>query len=178
MTRAILDELLVLRSQDGCADAFNQLLARWHGAVLRHAARIAGNDAARDVAQEAWVVVVRQLGRLEDPARFAGWLLRIVAGVAVDAVRARTRRGRAEAAATASRHAHTTEAALCDSSDSSQRLRDAVAALPPDQRLPVELFYLEELTVQEIADVLSIPLGTVKSRLFQARAVLRERLSD
>jgi RNA polymerase sigma-70 factor (ECF subfamily) len=57
-------------------------------------------------------------------------------------------------------------------------LRDAVAALPPDQRLPVELFYLEELTVQEIADVLSIPLGTVKSRLFQARAVLRERLSD
>jgi DNA-directed RNA polymerase specialized sigma24 family protein len=101
MTRAILDELLVLRSQDGCADAFNQLLARWHGAVLRHAARIAGNDAARDVAQEAWAVVVRQLGRLEDPARFAGWLLRIVAGVAVDAVRARTRRGRAEAAATA-----------------------------------------------------------------------------
>lgn len=179
MTPAIVDELLVLRAQEGSSEAFDRLIERWQGAVMRHAARFVGRDTAHDVAQDAWIVVVRKLSRLDDPARFVPWLLRIVAAVAVDFVRARTRRARAESSVDPPDATNATTLDGCSrSTERDERLRAAVAALPPEQRIPVELFYVEELSVHDIAEVLGIPPGTVKSRLFQARARLRERLME
>ncbi|MFQ5747660.1 MAG: RNA polymerase sigma factor [Gemmatimonadota bacterium] len=82
----VLDEWLVLRCQGGDARAVELLARAWHPRLLRRAAILTGRpDAAADVAQEAWLGIVRGLGRLKDPASFRGWAYRCV--------RSRTRSG-------------------------------------------------------------------------------------
>ena len=74
----VVDELLVLATQAGHTDAFEQLARRWHPRLLRHALRLTGDpDGAREAAQETWAVVARSISRLKDPACFGPWALRI-----------------------------------------------------------------------------------------------------
>jgi len=75
----VLDELLVLRCQDGEANAFEELVGHWQRKLLRHALHLTGDaDGANDVVQEAWFAIVRGIGRIDDPARFPAWAYRIV----------------------------------------------------------------------------------------------------
>ncbi|NIR42694.1 MAG: RNA polymerase sigma factor, partial [Gemmatimonadetes bacterium] len=85
---SVLDEYLVVESQLGDRVAFARLVDRWHARLLRHAYHYTQDgEAARDVAQESWIAVVRGLRSLEDPARFRAWVLRIVANKARDWIR-------------------------------------------------------------------------------------------
>lgn len=173
MTARAQDELLVLAAQDGDAGAMDALVLRWHGALLRQARRLlADADAAGDAVQEAWLQVVRGLWRLQDPASFPAWALRIVTATASDLLRRRGRQQRAEARAAAPESAPPGPGG----GDEAALLRAAVAGLPAERRLAVELFYLEGLSVHEVGLVLAVPPGTVKSRLHQARAELRAAL--
>ena len=89
---SIQDELLVLRCQDGEVKAFEQLIARWAPRLLRHAMRLTGEgEAAREVAQDAWMAIVKGIRRLNDPAGFRAWAYRIVSHKCADWVRSRTR---------------------------------------------------------------------------------------
>ena len=84
----VFNDLLVLRCQGGDGDALEALARAWHPRLLRHAFRLTGQaDAAAEVAQEAWMAIVRGLGRLRDPAVFRGWAYRIVANKSRDWVR-------------------------------------------------------------------------------------------
>lgn len=159
----------MLRAQAGDEEAFALLVSRCHPAMLRHARRFLGDaEAARDAVQDGWLAIVRGLRRLEDPARFLPWALRIVARRAVDIVR-----GRRPAT---SPLGEAVAAPLAGGED--ERLRAAIARLDFDHRVVVELFYLEELALSEVAEVLGLPVGTVKSRLFAARGSLRSALSE
>lgn len=174
----ILDELLVLRSQSGEAAALELLARRWHPRILARAARLTGQpEIAPDVAQEAWLAVVRGLGRLHDPARFKGWLHRIVANKCADWIRGEQRRRRLdERVAREQEHEPETAPGPDGRDHQIARLRSALRALPEDRRTLLALFYLEGLSVQEIAAALEVPAGTVKSRLFHAREHLRKAL--
>lgn len=170
----ILDELLVLESQGGNEVALAQLVSRWHPRLLAHALRLVGDtDGAGDVVQEAWIGIVRGIGRIDDPAKFSGWARRIVANKAADWIRHRRidrRTTRLDAAAAAESKA-TEQSAVA-----SRSVRDAIAGLDNAHRAVVILHYMEDFGVAEIAAVLDIPVGTVKSRLHTARERLRQAL--
>lgn len=170
----IYDEWLVLRSQDGDEDALRILAGRWHDRLLRHAVRLTNDaDGAADAVQEAWLAIVRGLRRLDDPARFPAWSLRIVSFKCADWIRNRVRdRERFSARATFEPPAHATD----HGDDDIVRLRAALRTLTADHRAALSLHYLEGLSVEDIAHALNIPPGTVKSRLHHARARLKESL--
>lgn len=171
----ILDELLVLESQAGDEAALAELVRRWHPRLLAHAIRLVGDqDAAGDVVQEAWIGIVRGIGRIDDPARFAGWARRVVANKAADWIRRRQVDRRTAPLDTSS--APAAAAAAGQSSDESRIVRDAIAGLDEAHRAVVTLHYIEDMGVAEIAAVLDIPVGTVKSRLHTARERLRMAL--
>jgi RNA polymerase sigma-70 factor (ECF subfamily) len=172
---SLLDEYLVVQSQMGDSEAFARLARRWHPRLLRHAYHFTQDaDAALDVTQESWLAAVRGLRSLKDPARFRAWILRIVANKARDWIR------REQSRRVAARRVEPPEVedGPNPTSEAVRRVRDGLRRLEPDQRLVLTCYYLEEMSVREIADALSIPEGTVKSRLFHARRALKSHLEE
>lgn len=168
-SETIYDEFLILRAQDGEADALDQLVRRWHPRLLASAMRRTGDaEGARDVAQEAWGAIVRGIPRLDDPSRFPGWAMRIIANKSADWVgsRGRDRRGTPRA----SPDPNAADTAPDPEVDA---LRLALRTLDPDTRLILAFAHARDMSTREIAAALSIPEGTVKSRLHSARARLR-----
>lgn len=171
----VLDEYLILRCQAGEGEAFRDLVRRWHPRLLRHALRYARNsDAARDITQETWIGIVNGISSLDDPTRFRPWAYRIVANKARDWVRREQARGRLSEPPPTLDTASEARTHL----DVINHVRQGLARLEPDQRLILTWFYLEDLPLRDIAEALSVPIGTVKSRLFHARATLRTKLEE
>ena len=171
----IRDELLVLQCQAGDGKALKTLIDRWQPRLARLAWRLTGeHEAARDVVQDAWLAIVRGLKRLDDPAQFRSWAYRIVNNKCTDWTRRRIVQRRATK--------HLQEQAVSvhqvrtDRSDDVAQLRTALANLPGQQRALLSLHYLDGLSVAEMARVLSVPQGTLKSRLFHARNRLKQAL--
>jgi len=168
----IVDELLVMECQDGSVQALDRLVRRWQKRLWHYACRLTGDpEAAWEVMQESWLSVLRGLRRLDDPARFRPWVYRIVTRRADDwiAGRAKARCRRAEMSQTERTYEHRQDPEEAD------ELRRLLSGLPEQSRTALTLHYLEDLPVAEIASVLGIPEGTVKSRLHTARAELKAR---
>jgi RNA polymerase sigma factor (sigma-70 family) len=170
----ILDEYLVAAAKSGDRKAFAMLAERWQGKLVAHAWRLTGDrEAARDAAQAGWLEIIRGLHRLQDERAFPAWAYRIVsrrrARLVGEAVRGRF---------LAEKLSGEPEASAPDpeASVGRRRLRLAIAGLPPDQRSAIALFYLEEMSVAEVAVALNIPVGTIKTRLMHARRKLRAAL--
>jgi RNA polymerase sigma-70 factor (ECF subfamily) len=172
----VVDELLVLEAQGGDARALGQLVERWQLRVLRHALTLTGRrDLAADVAQESWIAVAKGLRRLDDPACFGRWLLRIVSHKSVDAIR-QAQRQRKLAEHVAAEAPQATGPTDRDETDDVSALQRAIARLPGDERALVSMFYWDQRSLAEIAHILNIPLGTVKSRLYYVRQELKQIL--
>jgi RNA polymerase sigma-70 factor (ECF subfamily) len=167
----IADELLVMRCQDGDAVAFEELVARWQEPLRRHAAMLTGRrEGGREVAQEAWLGIIRGMDRLRDPARFKPWAYRIVRNKAANWVRRRGRSREREERLAADPPADPPREA------GGEEVRLALRKLPADLRTVLALHYLDELPLREIAARLDVPVGTVKSRLHYARERLRDTI--
>lgn len=163
----VVDELLVLAAQARQVEAFERLASRWHPRLLRHARRLTADaDGAQDAVQEAWVAIARGLRGLQDPACFGSWALRITSRRCADwiAHRQRMRQRFSEIGAAADVPAPTD-----DRGDDLSQVREALRRLGPEQRALMAMYYVEGLSVGDIAEVLEIPAGTVKSRLYHAR---------
>jgi len=171
-TQQIADEWLVLQSQDGDVRAFEQLVGRWQERLWRHARRLIRDDAsAWDVLQEAWLSMLKGLRRLDDPAAFAPWAYRVVTLRCVDHVRRRERQRKLERA----QEAPVWEPPPDEDGDV-EALREALAELSVEQRALLSLHYREGLRLERIAEILGIPVGTVKSRLHHVRAALKKKI--
>jgi len=173
-----LDEYLVSLSQAGSTDALDGLARRWTPRLLRYATRVLGGsgdspEAARDVVQETWIGAIRGLRGLRDPAQFPAWIYGIATRKCADVIRANTRRRRLDARVEADDMGRQMTSVT---SEEQIDLATAIRGLPPIHRAAVHLFYREELSVEEIASVLGIPAGTVKSRLHHARETLKRQL--
>jgi RNA polymerase sigma-70 factor (ECF subfamily) len=174
----IHDEWLVLRCQDGDAAALAELAERWQPRLWRHAHRLTGMpDAAGDVVQAAWLAIIRGLARLSDAARFRRWAYQIVTYKAADWVRERQREraqvGEVESDAAVAR---VDQRADSPHDDEIELLRNGLKQLSPEHRVALSMFYLERMSLAEIAEALSLPLGTVKSRLHYAKQELKKLL--
>jgi len=174
--RPIDDERLVLQCRCNDAQAFEKLVKRWQERLWRHALRLTGNeDAAYDILQETLLAISRDIWRLENPASFRSWAYQIATFKSRDWIRRRVaerekahRYAREQARSIqhpgASIHGPDVEAAL-------ERLSD-------DEQLILALRFEEQLTMAEIATVLEINEGTVKSRLHYAKQHLKSTLQE
>lgn len=170
----ILDEYLVAAAKTGAARAFEMLAKRWHGKLVSHAWRLTGDrEAALDAAQSGWLEIVRGLPRLQDERAFPAWAYRIVSRRCAKQIGEAVRRRELGQALPEPQELEAADGGeLLDR----ERLRSAIAELPADQRSAIALFYLEEMSVAEVAVALNTPAGTVKTRLMHARRKLRAAL--
>lgn len=173
----LFDEYLAASARAGSRIALGQLADRIQPRLLGHARRLTGDaEAARDVVQESWVEIVRGIARLDDATAFPAWAFRIVSRRCARWIRTKQRGRRLDAA-------YAAEPVAAETSDGGERASDAarmaaaMAGLPSDQRAAIALFYLEDLSVAEIAVALDVPSGTVKTRLMHAREKLRRTLN-
>lgn len=167
----LIDEILVMDCQSGRIKAMEMLVSRWQKRLWRYAYRLTGDsDAAWDVTQEGWLGIIRGIRRLDDPARFKAWAYRIITNKVNDWIRkskAVSRRG----ADPINQGQAVPEQAR---SDSASDLHAIMHRLPAEHRMILSLYHLEGLGIAEVARVLQIPTGTVKSRLHKARRELKE----
>src|SRR5438876_3582249 len=173
------DQDVVKACLAGDADAFAGLVERYGGRVYNIALRITSDgDAAKDCAQEAFIRAYRALHQYDPALPFGPWLFRITTNASLNYVQRW--------------HAHqTTVDELPDAPEEAdegpeetavrhEELAEVVAAmadLPPAYRAALTLRHMQQLSYQEVADTLGIPLGTVKTHLHRARAALRSRLA-
>ena len=175
----LLDEYLVASARAGDRAAFEQLAARWQKRMILHAWRLLGDgEAARDAVQDAWADIVRSLPTLEDAATFPAWSMKIVTRRCADGIRkAQRRRKTASALAAEPRSAAQGTADIEARAAASPPMR-AINPWPRPQKVAVALFYTEEFSIAEISAALSVPPGTVKSRLMSARRAMRAALEN
>lgn len=170
----VVDEMLVLAAQAGRSEPFGRLAERWHPRLLRLALALTRDpEGAQEVVQEAWLGIARGLARLQDPALFGPWALKITRRRCADWIRSR-RRGRQRT--TPLTDAGSLEDPASAGADRRLLVREALHRLAPDVQALLSLYYVEGLSVKEIAEALELPAGTVKSRLFHARARVRANM--
>ncbi|HEX7956629.1 MAG TPA: sigma-70 family RNA polymerase sigma factor [Pyrinomonadaceae bacterium] len=167
---------LVLRAQTGDRAALDALLSSVQEPLYRYVLSLVGAPAlAEDVLQETFIRVYRKLRWLRDPVLFRAWAYRIATREAFRQMRrerrwaeqVRDEEALKEVAATPPREELEPEL--------SARLRESVGALSPASRAVVVLYYLHEMSLEETAGVLGVPLGTVKSRLSYGLEALRRQ---
>lgn len=163
----VADELLVLHAQAGDRKALALLANRWERRLLLHAMRLTNHpDGAREITQETWLAITRSIGSLNDRASFRAWAYSIVRRKAADWIR-RRQRDRSLKSLPPNQPAPAPR-------DNDNPITRALATLSPDDRELITLHHVEGLGLLELADVFAVPTGTIKSRLFAARARLRE----
>jgi RNA polymerase sigma factor (sigma-70 family) len=171
------DELLVLRCQQRDAEAFEALIGRWQRRLWQHAWRLTGDDsAAWDALQEAWIGISRGINRLTDAAAFPAWAYQIISNKCRDSIRREQRRREATEMYSEQMQREEQDAAAAKQRHST--LKEALEQLPGPDRAVLSLRYEEQFDTAEIACILGIPEGTVKSRLFNARQRLRKYLEE
>lgn len=191
------DRDLVARSRGGDRGAFDQLVGRYERQVFNTAYRLSGShDDAADIAQEAFVRAWNNLKSFRGEAAFSTWVFRIVTNVFLDErkrVRARREHRSLDDVLPGSGPNGTNasgEGAMVrqwedpapspqDRIEQQERLsilERAISELPEAQRAMVVLYHTQGRSYDEIAEILNLPMGTVKSRLNRARLALKNRL--
>lgn len=167
---------------DGDVNAYEALVKEYEKNVYNLALRMTGNsEDAADMAQEAFIKAYNSLTAFRGDSKFSVWLYRIVSNVCLDFLRSRSRK-QTVSLSTENDEGEEVELDIADETHSPEQLldrsltRDAVrrglAALPPDHREILLLREIQGLSYEEIADVLGLEAGTVKSRIFRARKKL------
>ena len=178
--RAVEDADLIRQAARGSVEAFNLLVSRWEKRVYNYLLRITGNrEDALDLTQDVFLKAYQNLRKLDDPGRFAPWLYRIAHNEAyshVPQAQARNRCGRSW-----SRRRAETGITVGGSSVFPIELSLAVASaldrLSPEQREAVVLKIYQGFKFEEMAEILSCPVSTVKSRLYTALELLKAELA-
>ena len=178
------DEQLVERALAGDGDAFGEVVRRWERKIYALAYGITGSvEEARDATQETFIAAYRNLARFRGEAQVSSWLHRIAVNQCITRQRRAKVRGEtsleAEEEDGGAQFASLTDASPAEWAEDKERseaVRRAVNSLPPELRSVVVMKEFEDLTFQEIADTLGVPLSTVKSRLYTALKQLRMRL--
>ncbi len=184
--RNLSDEELARRATDGALESFEEILARYRHRVYRICYRSAGNaEDAEDWAQECFVRAYSQLGRYNAELPFAPWLFRVVSNTCINQAKSRERRMQnlsreCEMELEIDDVEWSREPGPLERLESAEKERLALRAietLPPDMKIAVVLRVVEQLSFQELADVLDVPLQTAATRVRRALEKVRAQLS-
>jgi len=185
---SLSDEKLIDKCREGDRAAFDALIKRYERPIYHLAYRLSGNyDDAHDIAAETFLRIYRAIGTFQCAITLPAWINRIVANVFYDTRRHAHRHPSVSLDALVEKTGDAfmsgdtkTVASPEGHAEENERRRilgEAIQSLPDYQRTMVNLFHSEGRTYEEIADIMAIPVGTVKSRLNRARLALRERLT-
>ena len=176
MTVGPEDGQLVAMALRGQPEAFATLVERYDRAVYHLAYRTLHDvEDARDATQEAFFKAFRSLRTFKPGAKFSTWIFAIAYHACCDRLNRRKRYSNEELPERADAGPGPEQQAIA--LDEAQRLRDAIDALPEKYRTVITLFHLQGKQYEEIAHVLGLPMGTVKTHLFRAKEQLRRLLS-
>ncbi len=167
----VFDALLILEYRSGKKEALSLLINRYHQRLCRHSFWYTHDmNASKDIVQDCWQLIINNLDGLRDPNSFGSWALRIVTRKSLDYVKKiahqRERLQSVLPEVIDSEYQEGKEAELI-------RLNNGIHELPNDQQLVLHLFYTQEYSLKEISDILEVPVGTIKSRLYNAREKLK-----
>jgi RNA polymerase sigma-70 factor (ECF subfamily) len=166
-----IDSGLVNDYQNENPAALVQLVERWHKAFCKKAFFIVkDSEVAKDVAQESWKTIIKKLDSLKDASSFGGWALRIVNNKAIDVLRVQSRLTNTKKEL---KRTSEIEEPYTENKELKNLLLTSIQSLSVEQQQVVRLFYLNEYSLSEIAEMLQLKKGTVKSRLFHAREKLK-----
>lgn len=176
--REVEDRDLIAKARKGDVEAFNLIVSRWEKRVFNYLLRLTNGrrEDAQDLSQDVFLKAYQNLGKLDDPAKFAGWLFRIAHNEAYSLLR-KNRPDDAEITF----DPVTAEASLGSGGrmfpvELSLAVQTALGRLNSDQREAVLLKVYQGFKFEEMAEILEIPVSTVKSRLYTALDLLKTAL--
>ena len=180
------DAYLVKRSQEGDVRSFELLIIRYQKRIFNVVFRVVRNrDVVEDLAQEAFLNAFKSIRSFKGGSSFYTWLYRIAANVSINYLSKQKRASFAdeglleteEVSVRASGWESSPERSV-QSIETSKAIAESVDALPDDIRQAVVLREYEGLSYEEISEVMDCPIGTVRSRIFRGREMLKEKLRD
>ena len=170
-------ELLILRCRRGQKAALEELVQNWEKRLFYYIRRLVDDEQdVWQILQETWVKVLSGIGKLREPRRLSAWLYSIARNTAISHLRRQYKKeillGQNED--------------ICDVEDDSvnlsledaEQIHYGLGRLPLHHREVLTLFFLQDLRVEEISEVLEIPSGTVRSRLYHAKRALKNILEE
>ncbi|HEX6986772.1 MAG TPA: sigma-70 family RNA polymerase sigma factor [Planctomycetaceae bacterium] len=181
---SLSDRDLIRQCRGGAAEAFGVLVERHQDRLYASLLRMLGSaDEAREAVQDAFVHAYQKLDTFQGNAAFSTWLFRIAVNAAFSRQR-RSRRYRTSLDGTRGESAYEPSDHRPDAdpsqplerSETQRIVRDALAALPEEYRTALVLKEMDGFRYEEIAEIVGVPIGTVRSRIHRARNELREKL--
>jgi RNA polymerase sigma-70 factor (ECF subfamily) len=175
--RGAEDQILIQHFLAGEVGAFERLVERYYQRIDRLAQQVVRHPmAAEDITQEVFLRAYRALPRFRGEASLYSWLYRITINLCLNYLRQQANRVSTAEDADASAIPVADPSSLLENQERQRLVRGAIDALPAHYRVAIILRDLEGLSYREIADILGIPLGTVKSRISFGKQLLREAL--
>lgn len=184
------DQVLIVRVLRGDTESYNLLAQRWKKRIFNFVYRYTGNfEDSEDLTQETFTKAFRNLARLDDPRRFHSWLYKI----ALNECRMEHRRNRnhrhvflddqpqdgdGEVAPLQLRDPADSPEAIASKRETMEKLKQIFDLIPSEQRVVIVMKEYEDLKFHEIAEILEIPLSTVKSRLYKGLQTLKKMLES
>jgi len=182
------DLKLIRRCKRGDETAFQEVLTRYRGPIYNLCWRMARNDEdARDLAQEVFIKVFRLLDRYDEQYAFSSWLFRIATNHCIDHLRRQRLRflslerdgaGEDEESEMQIPGTGPEPDVVLERRQALEKLEEVIAALPPHYRVITLLRHDQQLSYEEIAETLQLPLGTVKARIHRARNMIQQLLRE
>ncbi len=178
---------LVRRAQDGEEAAFSALLDSYNTAMLNYCHRLVGNrDLAADLAQETFIKAFLAIDQFDPSKKFSPWIYRIAHNLCVDFLRKKRlpteamhyEDGSGEEVQVDIADSTIAPDALLERKEIQANFEKALGGLDEIYREPLVLRHQEQLSYQEIGDVLELPIGTVKARIHRGRGLLKEKLQE
>lgn len=180
------DEEIVAAVLAGASERYGELVRRYQGRVVNYLYRILRNvDDAHDLSQDVFIRVYRALDRFNPEYKFSTWFFRVAQNAAIDVVRKRklpvvSMERPADDGSSTWEFASTDPDAYGDARNRERAaaIETAIAELPEEYRELIQMRHYAELSYGEISELKSMPLGTVKNKLFRGRQLLKDQLSD
>ncbi len=176
----------IKKVKKGDQSAFEDVVSFFQSKIYQHCYRMLGNaHEAEDIAQEAFIRAYVNIHSFDEKRKFSTWLYRIATNLTIDRIRKRKPDYYldAEIKGTEGLNMYSQMAdegrlpgEEVESMELQRYIHQEISELPPKYRSVIMLRYLEEFSLQEISDILDIPLGTVKTRIHRGREALRKRL--
>ncbi len=182
----ITEQRIIQRAKNGDRDAFAELVDLYKDKIYHVSYRMLGNrQEAEDVAQETFLRVYANLDSYDPKYKFSTWIYRIASNLSIDVIRKRKKNLSIDAEITGAdgvdwhdRLADTSkgpeEEVLTD--ELQEEVQGAIMGLSPKYRVVMLLRYIENLSLQEISEVVQLPVSTIKTRIHRGREALRKKL--